>query len=161
MKQKTLFKKSISLALIVLVIFSVIPFTGFTKEEKDAKNTVTMKQIGGTLNYIKYTDGSSLIFPKNISSDGLPAYCLEQAKPNPPSGGITYTNGGTLDSGITYILKNGLYEYNQVNRSGYLVGNDDYDFYITQTALHIYNGLNDRYMTSSTGDSRILANASK
>ncbi len=158
MKQKTLFKRSISLALIVLVIFSVIPFTGFTKEEKDIKNTVTMKQIGGTLNYIKYTDGSSLIFPKNISSDGLPAYCLEQAKPNPPAGGITYTNGGTLDAGITYILKNGLHEYNQANRSGYLVGNDDYDFYITQTAIHIYNGLNDRYMTSSTGDSRILAN---
>ncbi len=159
MKQKTISKRLISLILITLVIFSVIPFTGFTKEEKDAKNTVTMKQIGGTLNYIKYNDGSSLIFPKNISSDGLPAYCLEQAKPNPPTGGITYTNGGTLDAGITYILKNGLHEYNQVNRSGYLVGNDDYDFYITQAAIHIYNGLNDRFMVSSTGDSRILANA--
>ncbi len=139
MKQKILSKRLISLSLIMLFIFSVIPFTGFTKEEKDAKNTVTMKQIGGTLNYIKYTDGSSLIFPKNISSDGLPAYCLEQAKPNPPSGGITYTNGGTLDAGITYILANGLHEYNQANRSGYLVGNDDYDFYITQTAIHSKN----------------------
>ncbi len=137
MKQKTLSKRLISIPLIILMILSVIPFTGFTKEDKEIKSTVTMKQIGGTLNYIKYNDGSSLIFPKNISSDGLPAYCLEQAKPNPPSGGITYTNGGILDAGITYILQNGLHEYNQVNRSGYLVGNDDYDFYITQTAIHI------------------------
>ena len=154
-----------TLAITIALTTTITAFANEVKLENIAdneKNIVTIKQIGSTMNYIKYNDGSSLVFPKNISSDNLPAYCLEQAKPNPPSGGITYTNGGEMDKGMTYILENGLHEYGQVDRNpNYLVGNDDYDFYITQTAIHIYQGLNDRFMVSSTGNPNILTNARK
>ena len=157
-----LIKKILSGVIATTIAFTT-SITGFATELPNStteKNIVTIRQFGSTLNYIKYTDGSSLIFPKNISSDNLPAYCLEQAKPNPPTGGITYNRGGNLDAGITFILENGLHEYGQVNRNpNYLVGNDDYDFYITQTAIHIYNGMNDKFMSSSIGDARILSNA--
>ena len=159
-----LIKKILSGVIATTIAFTS-SITGFATELPNStteKNIVTIRQFGSTLNYIKYTDGSSLVFPKNISSDNLPAYCLEQAKPNPPTGGITYTNGGEMDRGMTYILENGLHEYGQVDRNpNYLVGNDDYDFYITQTAIHIYQGLNDRFMVSSTGNPNILANARK
>ena len=151
-----------TLATTIALTTTITAFATELPNKNAEKNIVTMKQIGSTMNYIKYNDGSSLIFPKNISSDNLPAYCLEQAKPNPPSGGITYNHGGEMDRGMTYILENGLHEYGQENRNpNYLVGNDDYDFYITQTAIHIYQGLNDRFMTSSTGNTNILTNARK
>ncbi|MDK2802744.1 MAG: hypothetical protein KFW09_05135 [Oscillospiraceae bacterium] len=56
----------VSTTLVTTIAFTsiIIAFANEIKLESIEKNIVTMKQFVSTLDYIKYTDVFSLIFPK-------------------------------------------------------------------------------------------------
>lgn len=156
LKIKQIVKRAISLLSAFLIGISTLPINTNTISAEE-RSTIVATEDNYRLDYIKYTDGNSLYFPIIRTNTGKYAFCLEHNKTTPLN--ITYNSSGTLDNGIKYILQNGI-----GNSSPYLLGNEQYDYYITQTAIKIYLGANnggvsDTYMAYSTGDSRILGNA--
>ena len=127
MKIKTKLRKLSSITVVsTLILNSVLSNLTVFAEEIQPRG-VTVSQVGSSLSYIGDRHGNMLKFPKKKMSDGSLAYCLEHKKKTPSN--ISYTEGGTLDNGIKYIL-----EYNPNT------GNADLDYYIKQSAVHYYLG---------------------
>ena len=123
--KKTLKKLFLALVVILLGITNV--------SAESAPSSITIRGsksydalIGGTYWNYKYTD------------DGTQFFCLEHHAGTPYN--EPYKLAGELDAGFAYIIQNGY-----PNKS--ITGNEEYDHYITQGAIHWYidriNGVSD------------------
>lgn len=122
-------KKGLSIISVMVLVFILSVVDVFA----GPANTV---QINGSKRQDGYVAGS--YWSKKVLSDGSYAYCLEHNKSTPYN--QTLALKGDLDAGYTYIIMNG-YPYKS------FTGNGDYDYYITQGAIHWYtdriNGISD------------------
>ncbi len=122
-------KKRLSFISVMLLVFIM----SVTDVFAGPANTI---KINGSKRQPGYVAGA--YWPKKVASDGTYLYCLEHHKAVPYNQTLGYK--GDLDVGYTYIILNG-YPYKS------FTGNGDYDYYITQGALHWYkdrvNGVSD------------------
>jgi len=110
--------------LITIMIFISISKIISVEAATNAPSTVTMtsgKQLPGYIN--------GAYFYKKSTTSGKYAYCLDNTLKNPAN--IKMTLSEAKDAGITYIIKNG-YPNKEIT------GNDNYDYYITQSAVWWY-----------------------
>ena len=118
---KTSLWKKISMFVILLVMllgFSPVALA------KSAPDTITMGESGTVDGYVAGTSFGI----KRLKNGGY-AYCLDRVK-NTPSNVKMYRQG-VLDAGLAYIMKNGYPEKS-------ITGNNQYDYYITQSAVWWY-----------------------
>lgn len=149
-------KKVVSIALSIAITASsfVLPQT----VANAAGDQTNVREITGRLQYFRYTDGQYLYFPAMQASggeaDGLYTYCMDQNLSCPGTGGQLYTEGGEIgDEAVRYILENGLISPGNHGNDGYATWDDNQDYYITQTALHVYHGTaNFTYIASAPDD---------
>ena len=114
----------------ILTTLLVITLTLITSIEmvSAVSNTIEFGPSGKTGKYINNTHYSIL----NLKNKETQVYCLEALRPTTEN--ITANlvkNSGRMSGGLTYILMNG---YPQKS----ITGNNDQDFYITQTAVWWY-----------------------
>ena len=118
MKNKNLLKITFSIILVaVLAVCNVFA----------ASKTIELGFAGNSGKYIANTHYSKLYL-----KSGKQVYCLEAGKT--PTENVTATlvnNSSRLSGGLKYILKNGYPEKK-------FTGDNDLDFYITQTAVWLY-----------------------
>lgn len=113
-------KKKLSL---LGVIFMILTFS-ITNVFAEPASSI---QIGGSVQQEGYVAGANWAVKQ--LSDGTYAYCLDHHKNTPYNQTLVYK--GDLDAGFSYIILNGF-----PNRS--ITGNSDFDYYITQGAIHWY-----------------------
>ena len=132
----------LSLGLASFLVCNSIADIGVVfADEISSRTTISIGQVGNKLSYIGDRHGNTLKFPrKEVKGMGQEAFCLEHNKSTPSSSGMTYTEGGTLDSGLAYIMS---YKPN--------TGNSDKDYYIKQTAIHYYLGQINWIQYATTG----------
>ena len=116
-------KKTIKMLFIALIsIFA--SFTSIVYAATSAPSTITMG-TGRTLT--GYVNGT--YFSTKVTSDGKFAYCTDITKNTP--NGLKMTLVEAKDAGLTYIIENGY-----PNKK--FTGNNDKDYYITQSAVWWY-----------------------
>ena len=123
MKRLDLKKK---IKLFLLAIIAIVGITSIVGVEAatTAPSTLTMgqgKSLGG------YVAGT--YFSTKVTSDGKYAYCTNIHLSTPNNMKMTLVE--SKDAGIAYIIKNGF-------PAKHFTGNNNYDYYITQTALWWY-----------------------
>ena len=124
-----LINKIKNIILLIAVVLMMVPGDVI----KAASNTITTGDSTKYLNYI----GETKFAVKKLSDDSL-AYCMNHRLKTPESG-MTYTKSDNVTGkypGIIYILQNGY--PNKKGASDYLTGVNNYDYYITQAAIHWY-----------------------
>lgn len=94
------------------------------------RSTLSIGQVGSSLQYVGDSKGAYLKFPKKeVKGSGQAAFCIDHKKNVPASSGVSYSKYGVLDSGIAYILA-----------SNPKPGDTNLNYYIKQAAIHYYLG---------------------
>ena len=119
------------LLMVVTFVFIML----FSMVNVFAAPASTIK-INSSKNQSGYVAGAT--WAKKVLSDGTYAYCLDHHKDTPYNQTLVYK--GDMDAGFSYIILNG-YPYKS------FTGKGEYDYYITQGAVHWYqdriNGVSD------------------
>lgn len=113
-------KKRLSMISVMLLVCMISIIDVFAAPASTIKINTSKTQSG-------YVAGTK--WNKKVLSDGTYAYCLHQHRKTPYSQTLKYV--GDMDAGFSYIILNG-YPYKSFTKNG------DYDYYITQGAIHWY-----------------------
>ena len=134
-------KKVRNILNVVIAILIVIAVVFTTKNDLTAATTTAPDKIklGGASSSLPKYIGETY-FPIKYTSDGTMVYCLNHKLDLAQN--MTVTKVGEMDAGIVYILNHG---YPKTK----ITGNNDKDYYITQTAIWWY--LDDTKGTSNLG----------
>ena len=139
-----LINKIRNIILLIVVVLMMVP----SSIVNGLSNTITTGNSTTTLKYIGYS-GNETKFKIKKLSDGSLVYCMNHNLDTPESG-LTYKKKVDVTDqypGIIYILQNGYPNKKKASESDYLTGINDYDYYITQGAIHWYidrvNGIPD------------------
>ncbi len=114
------------LVLLLLVVFTTIISTIGEVFAAEVPQTITVNTTTPThLGYI----GEKVNFGRKTLTNGTIAYCLEYNKKTPLT--TTVSKIGEMDAGMVYLLENGY-----PNKA--ITGDQEKDYYITQTAIWWY-----------------------
>lgn len=114
------------LILLLLIVFTTIISTIGEVFATEAPQTITVNTTTPThLGYI----GDKVNFGRKTLTNGTIAYCLEYNKKTPLT--TTVSKIGEMDAGMVYLLENGY-----PNKA--ITGDQEKDYYITQTAIWWY-----------------------
>lgn len=132
---------------LLLIIMLLVSSTLLLKVEAatSAPNTIKVESEGRLPEYINGTE-----FAKKVTTDGKYVYCANKHLKTPAD--MVLTLEETKDAGMAYIMTNG-YPHKS------FTGNDNYDYYITQTAVWWYlddttgsDNLSESFKTTATDE---------
>ncbi len=133
---KKLFKSFLALFTFIIAVVTLVAPYGVLAA--NVQNSITVTTSPATLGYIGY----DVNFGRKTLADGTLAYCLDYTMATP----VTTTVGliGEADAGMAYLMENGF-----PNKS--ITGDNDKDYFITQTAIWWYLDLTAPKATGNYG----------